>query len=289
MPNKNVNMPSRTLMSRLVSCRVVLWALGTHGPRLLEKVTGPTLRFLPSGVADLFGPLPADLAELLRSARDLMIQAERTHRDQTARTASFRRQRDSSASGVAPLVAGLRDAFRGVYGPEAAEEIGFALRTPQRADELFEQAEHLLQRLGNEEATLPDSRFRTLTFDVIGLATELQPKIAELGEALENVSREARQAEATKIAKDEAVQAYDLSFLLAARTAETMFKLVDLPEIASRVRPSTRRPGVTVEVATQRPTDEPDEPTDSDGDTPDPSPDLPDLPDEDPNEPSDVN
>ncbi len=53
--------------------------------------------------------------------------------------------------------------------------------------------------------------------------------VEHLGQALEDVSREERRVEASKIAKDEALEAYDRTFLWVARSAEALFRLADLP------------------------------------------------------------
>ncbi len=88
--------------------------------------------------------------------------------------------------------------------------------------------------------------------------------VERLGETLEDVVREERQSEAMKVAKDEALAAYDLTFQWVAGSAESLFKLASLPELAKRVRPSSRRRGVTNEVETQGseiPIDDPEVPT----------------------------
>ena len=155
---------------------------------------------------------------------------------------------------------GLRDTFLGACGTEIAAQLGFALRTPQQPGELFEQAQHLVARLGDPELVLPEPRYKGILLDAAEMTAELQPLVDKLGETLEDLSREARLDESTKIAKDEMLHAYDRTFLWAARTAESLFRLVNLPEVAKRVRPSTRRPGLTDEVETQGPDTGPGDP-----------------------------
>ena len=151
MANQTVNLPSRTLVGRLASCRVVLWALGTHGPRLVEIVTGPFGQTLPARITALFEPLIALLVEVLAEARDLLIASDRKLRDRKAKATHYRRVRDSDFSALGGHVVGLRAIFRGAHGPETVEELGFALRTPQQPGELFEQAEHLTARLNEPD------------------------------------------------------------------------------------------------------------------------------------------
>ncbi len=253
MANKNVNLPSKMLMQRLASCRVVLWALVTHGPRLVEIFNGPLGRMLPDGLKQYIEQHVARLREVLAAARDMLIASDRDLRDQKALTTHYRRIRDRSFKALSPYVVGLRDIFRGACGPEVAEDVGFALRTPVQPGELHEQAQHLTARLSESELELPAVRFQGITLDPVGLVDEMRPLVEDLGQALEDVSREERKTEAMKIAKDEALDAYNRTFLWTARSAEALFRLADLPAVAKRVRPSSRRVGLTDEVETQGP------------------------------------
>ncbi len=253
MANQTVNRPTKSLMARLVSCRVVLWALLTHGPRLAEILNGPLGRSLPEGIQANFEQHVIQLREVLSAARDLLISSDRNSRDQKAKTSRYRRVRDQAFKVLNPFVGGLKDTFRGACGDEAAEELGFASRTSFQPGELHEQAEHLTARLSEPDLELPTVRYRGVTLDASSLAEEMRPLVKDLGLALEDLGREERASEATKIARDEALIAYDRTFLWVARSAEALFKMANLPEVAKRVRPSTRRNGVTDEVESQDP------------------------------------
>ncbi len=262
MANSTVNLPSKSLMARLVSCRVVLWALVTHGPRLVEIFNGPLGRSLPEGLREFFVEHLKRLQEVLSAARDLLIKCDRNLRDQKARTTRHRQIRDDAFKQLNPWVMGIKDTFRGACGAAVTAELGFALRMPERAADLHEQASHLIARLSTPE-DLPAVRYRGVTLDPTAVVEEMQPLVERLGVTLEDVNREQGQSDAMKIAKDEALGAYDRTFLWVARSAESLFKMAELPEVAKRVRPSTRRSGVTDEVESQGPevsTDDPETP-----------------------------
>ncbi len=263
MANKTVNLPSKMLMARLASCRVVLWALETHGPRVIEIFHGPLGRMLPEGLRSYIEQHVAQLREVLAAARDMLITSDRNLRDQKALTSRFRRSRNQAFQDLSPYVVGLRDTFRGACGPEVATEIGFALRTPEQPGELHEQAQHLTARLSEPDLKLPAVRFKGIALDPIGLVEEMRPLVDDLGQALENVSREERKIEAMKIAKDEALDAYNRTFLWVGQSAEALFKLAGLPAVAKRVRPSSRRQGLTDEVESQGPETESEDPDDT--------------------------
>ncbi len=251
MANSTVNLPTKALMARLVSCRVVLWALATHGPRLAE-INGSLANALPEGIRGFFDEQITRMQEVLSAARDLLIESDRKQRDQRAKTTRFRQLRDAAFKELFPHVMGIKDIFRGAYGDTVAAELGFALRVPAQAGELHEQATHLLARL-SEPVELPSVRYQGVLLDPLSVVEEMRPKVERLGVALEDVTREERRSDAMKIAKDEALSAYDRSFQWVAGSAQSLFKMADLPEIAKRVRPSVRRRGVTVEVETQGP------------------------------------
>ncbi len=253
MANSTVNLPSKMLMQRLVSCRVVLWALLTHGPRVVEIFHGPLGRSLPEGLKVYIEQHLKQLQEILSAARDMLVSSDRNLRDQKALTTRFRRIRDKAFKALNPYVAGIRDTFKGACGPEVIEEVGFALRTPVHPAELHEQAQHLVNRLNEPELELPAVRFKGVSLDPDVVVEEMKPFVDELGQALEDVGREERKTEAMKIAKDEALDAYNRTFLWAAQSAEALFRLAGLPAVAKRVRPSSRRVGLTDEVESQGP------------------------------------
>ncbi len=270
MPNTTVNLPTKGLMSRLASCRVVLWALGTHGPRMVEILGGPATVPTPEVEGEApYEPLLETLVQRLAEARDLLIATDRGHRDQKAKTSEYRRMRDGVFSSLNKKVVGLRDTIKGAYSLEIVEQVGFALRTPDQPGPLAEQVTHLVARLSDPELKLTSPKFENISVDVVGLAGELAPLSKRLAQRMEDVSREERGTEATKFARDKALKGYDREFVWCARTAESLFQLANLPELADRVRPSTRRPGVTVEVENQgSETDSGDSDTDTVDDAP---------------------
>ncbi len=224
-------------------------------------------RKLPGGTSLLIEPLLETLVGLLEEARDRLIASDRDHRDQMAKASGFRRLRGKAFEALVPYVAGLRDACKGIYGPDTVEQLGFAVRMPTHPGVLFEQAEHLAVRLGEPDLVLPEPRFKGVDLAPADRAEEMSPLVRQLGQMLDGVSREERRADATKIAKDEAQAEYDRTFVWGARTAEDLFRMADLSEVAKRVRPSTRRPGLTVEAEAGELDVESGEPADAEDDS----------------------
>jgi hypothetical protein len=71
--------------------------------------------------------------------------------------------------------------------------------------------------------------------------------------ALQEVAKEVREAEQTQAAKNAAVEAYDRRFSRVANLLQALLRFAGQDELAEKVRPSTRRPGVTAEAAPSSP------------------------------------
>ncbi len=245
----NVNLPLKSVTDRVRSCRAVLWAISTYGDRLVEKLGEMFGSLLVEGQL-----LPFDVTlELFRKklTRDLdgLVTTDRDYRDQKARESVVRTHKDELVGQVNFEVVGLRQAFTGVYSEEKLAEFGFARRTPQQPGGLLEQATHLVARLGDPELDLTGSRFGDYQLDASKLAEALVKSVGELEPMADELARQERRTEALKLAKDEALEEYNGSFQWIARTVESLCRLAGLDEVAKRVRPSVRRPGVTARQA----------------------------------------
>ncbi len=174
-----------------------------------------------------------------------MVETARAYRDQKAWEAVVRGLRNDKAKKVNSGVVGLRQAFTGIYSDEKLAEFGFARRTPQPPAELLEQSEHLVVRLGDEALDLTGSRFGDFQLDAPFLAKELVGSVGDLRQAEDDLTEQKRRSEALKLAKDEATSEHDRSFPWIAQTVESLCRLAGLDEVAKRVRPARRSPGLT--------------------------------------------
>ncbi|MEM9463383.1 MAG: hypothetical protein AAGF11_55085 [Myxococcota bacterium] len=78
---------------------------------------------------------------------------------------------------------------------------------------------------------------------------QLSQHTVALSSALADVAREVREAEATLVAKNRALDEYDRTFGDVATLVSALLRIGGEVELAARVKPSTRRPGQTLEVA----------------------------------------
>ncbi len=97
---------------------------------------------------------------------------------------------------------------------------------------------------------LQDPKVATPALDLVGveldppaIARQLAADADELDGVLVAVNEAEKQADGTRQAKNVAINGYDRKFLRIARMAESTFHFAGMHELATRVRPSTRRPG----------------------------------------------
>ena len=241
----NVNLPLKTVTDRMKSCRAVLWAIEAHGGHLAELLGESFGPLLEDGQAMPFDVQLELFRKKLTQDLDLLVASDRAYRDQRTVESVVRSRRDEQAARVNSAVVGLRQAFTGIYSEDRLGELGFARRTPQQPGELLEQAIHLVARLSDPELDLTGSRYGDFQLDAARLAQELKASVETLEPTADELAREERRTEVLQLAKDDALRDYNGSFLWIARTVESLCRLAGLEEVAKRVRPSSRRPGVT--------------------------------------------
>ena len=241
----NVNLPLKSVTDRIQSCRTVLWAIDTHGDRLIDNLGESFDLLLEEHQVTPFETQLALFKKKLILSRDHLITCDRAYRDQRAQETLFRARRDDQVKVVNADVVGLHRVFTGNYSDAKLAGFGFARRVPQQPGELLEQASHLATRLCDPDLDLSGARFDALKFEAAELAQKLVQEVGPLERRIDELAREERQTEASKLAKDDALEAYNQLFLNFARTVESLFRLAGLEEVARRIRPSATRPGVT--------------------------------------------
>lgn len=250
---KNVNQPLKTVAQRVQSCRAVMWAIDVHGDRLLERLDTTYASLLSEGQETPFPTQLALFGKKLTGSRDQIVGVDRAYRDQRALESVFRGRRDTIAAELLSHTIQLRKAFSGFYSEDRLAELGFARSTPRQADQLLEYATHLVDRLNDPEIDLSGSEYDGVQLDVSLLVVKVVESFPKLRQAIDAVAQQERQSEVLLLAKNEVLDQHNKTFLWIARTVESLFSLAGLEEVAKRIRPSNRRPGVT-----EKPFEEPE-------------------------------
>lgn len=272
----NINRPLKAVTDRIQSCQTVVEALDAYGDQLVAVLSESLDPLLEEGQVTPFATQLSLFRKKLPLDRDQLVTTDRSYRDQRARESVVRRRRDDQMAEVNGDVVGLRRAFTGFYSEERLAELGFARRTPQTPVELLEQAAYLVERLGDPELDLSGSRFGDFQLVANAMTKKVNESVEALAPLIEEVARSERRSEAKKLAKDDALETYNTSFVWIARTVESLCQLAGLDEVARRVRPSRRRPGETEkepeETEGDEPTDEETQESSSEAAEPQPSP-----------------
>jgi hypothetical protein len=236
-------MGSKLVVDRQKSSEAVCAALGTHGGSI------------ESGIAGLYGADTGSAVRMLleraqaRLAADTaaMVRADDEHLKESADDAEVLANRDASAENVYAALTEFREVGTAVYGDAYMKKLGFEGTTPRDATALDRLAALVLDNLGTVPAPAP--RKTGLTLDASQWTAPLSSSRQALSTALTATAREKREAEATLVAKNAAIEAYDKTFSLTANLASVLLAHAGQKELAGRVRPSSRRSGQTNEAA----------------------------------------
>lgn len=237
-------MPSKLVTDRQKSAEAVIAAGRTHAVAVAdaaEKVFEPYV-LGKQKVPDLRVLIELAAAALEDSAKR-MVQADQAHIRELSDDDAPREARDEVAAALSAEIVDLRDWLRGLYGVSALKQLGFSDATPRDPVALSHFADQVIRALHSK--SLPAPKRSGVSWE----AKEVVKKLTSMRDALEkhlkDVARESREAEATLVAKNNAIAAYDERFAEVATFYVGLFRLAGKTDLAERVRPSTRRPGQT--------------------------------------------
>ena len=236
-------MPTETTNKRLKSAFVVLSAIDEFRHRALPGLAAqPTAAEAPQ--IDYGEWLDALHAQLSWSYNDL-FRKDVTYIHELADDTKYFRQRDEIGGNLSEVILRCRGIFDNGYKPANIEEFGFPRNISQDPEQLFQQGQHLDERLREPGLPLPKPLSEKLAIDPTALADVVKSWLTQFDEALAHVRRERREATLARLARQEAVASFDDKFLWVSRTTESLFSLAGEKELAKRVRPSVTRPGRT--------------------------------------------
>jgi hypothetical protein len=132
-----------------------------------------------------------------------------------------------------------------LFGSDKLEAIGFARRIEEDSEALLEQAVAVVGAVGDPGFAAPAPRLKGLGVDLRDLAVDLAPAIEKLRAALDAVQAARCDTTLALCDRNVALEAFNRDFLHVARIVEGLLRRADLDDLADRVRPSTRRRGLT--------------------------------------------
>lgn len=180
------------------------------------------------------------LCRSLGAAKMAMIQADQAHVTELSDDPAFREARDQATHALSSFLVETREVFMGVFGSKATSTY-FKGITPRDPVVLSRFAEEVADNLSKNP--LPPPRVPGAVVDVQAILQSITSQRDALDQQLKNVGREVREAQVTLDARDAAMDAYDRVFSRVASTLCELLKLAGKPELAAKVRPSTKKPG----------------------------------------------
>ncbi len=183
--------------------------------------------------------LPVLASRLVDQRLDHLIVTDKANIDAQAELIAPRKRRDDAFSQANGTIYRVRDVCRGLYGRElCAHIVPDDRRIPLRPKAFLHTGEHVLERLGDAERTLPSKTLLGINVERSELSTNFRSDLEELRVALDEVDLKSREAEVTQAAKDEAMREFDVTYRAAIRLLEASAILAGKPELAGRVRPT---------------------------------------------------
>lgn len=182
------------------------------------------------------------VARVLDASQATMVAADAAHEAELGDDEPARKARDEAAAELSDKLVELREILTGVYGVETARAV-FPGPTPQDPVVLSRFAGEVVTAI--ERVKLPASRLKGAKVNAAEAAADLKERRAGLDAQLKSVAREVREAQTTLDEKTRAITGYDEVFGGGATMLTGLLRLAGKPELAAKVRPSSRRPGQT--------------------------------------------
>lgn len=237
-------MASKAVTDRQKNARTILAAAATYGSDLtdgLTKLLAPQLERgekLPD--LALFVKL---LERTLGSVTTELVAADAAHEAELRDDLAPRQARDEAADQLRSELIELRETVQGLYGRPGLQALALLGETPRDSVELGRFAEDVLKAL--PKAALPPSRVKGAKLDLKEVSGALLPHVEALQSHLNTVAQEEKEAQVTLTRRNAAQQSFDQRFSAVATLLSALLAAAGQTELASRVRPSPRRGGVS--------------------------------------------
>jgi hypothetical protein len=239
-------MPSKQVTDRSRSAGIVGTNAETYATEVGARTSAQLSPFLQAGEAVPDTALLLRLlARFLASKSTALDAADSAHEAEISDDAKPRAERDEAEVEARETVIEFRNAVSAKYGDVGLHTLGIYEPPPRGAPELAKYGRALHGTLIDGRRTLTSSGRRGVNLDRAEMAAELLVVVERLEAALRVVAQEASELHLTQTAKDRAFEENDRVFGTVARVAEGLLALAGRGDLADRVRPSRRRPGVT--------------------------------------------
>lgn len=181
------------------------------------------------------------VARTLMAQASKLVEADRALIEEVADDHDPRERRERARSALFQRLGSLRAMTRGIYGESALGRIGLTGNTPIEPIALHRQGKQVLENLDVLATLTPVVAGGALNITTV--REDLTAQLGALGQAIDDLALEARKREVAQIRKNEVMAEFDAQFSYGAHMLESLFGWAGEPEMAARVRPSSRQPG----------------------------------------------
>ena len=251
-------MASKGVVDREKSAQSVISSAMSNKGKINEELHKVLESYFPDGeeLPD-FKRIFDALICLLKEKRDKMVVAYNAHMLEQKEDRAARITRNERIVELYNALVVLRGMVSNMYDGPSGELLRFSGKTPKEplALDIFAQEVVIALRIDS----LPEPKVLGTSIDTGFWADKIEALRVRLNNSVENLGNELRQSEQTMITKNQAVADYDEYFARTANALVGLFRLAGEKELAKRVRPSTRKPGRTLQAEDSEP-DKPDDP-----------------------------
>jgi len=187
------------------------------------------------------------LARKQRQVNVALVTASDAYDKELADDTAPREARDEAAAALTAEVVDIRGVVESTYGAGMLRSLGIDGKTDVEPKAILSKSKKLASALTDPERKWPKPARKGVKVDPGEWAGDLETWSDKLEQSLKDVMRETREAQAALDVKDRAQAANDVSFMRIARFLSAAFYLVGDDVLATKVRPSARRPGTVLD------------------------------------------
>ncbi len=171
-----------------------------------------------------------------------LVAAEDEHVRKQIQVSQAQKETETVVSEVYDKQTSARQILVGLYGPEHQFELAAMTgKTPLGPQTLPEQVDQTVKLLRKPEGDTPAVKVGGVDVNFGVMADDLETGLGRHRSSRVELERRRKEADATRLATNQAIEAFDQVFPWVASSLEGAFRLVGQRELANRIRTSLRR------------------------------------------------
>ena len=226
---------SKLTTDRLKHSMNVAAGIDVHGEAIARGLATSPLAPPEGLVLTLFAWLKGTLAATEGNLRE----ADIAHAVEATDDAEPRSRRDLAARQARIVLVSASDSVRGIFGEGVSRSLGLETSLPDRPDQVNHLAEGIVKSL--LAAAAPTPLFEGASMSLEALAARIEAARRPLQAAINDVSREERELQATMSERDKATARWSRAYAGVAMIVSGMATLAGLDDLAAKVKPTERK------------------------------------------------